>query len=119
TGTAERAIVAASEKAQELGILISVAIVDESGGSKAFRRNDGATPITAEIAANKAYTAAASGVPTHLWHEFIKDDAPLLHGFVHTDRIVIYGGGFPITEDGQIIGAIGISGGHYSQDMEC
>lgn len=117
--SAERAIAAASEKAAELGIAISVAITDEAGTPKALRRNDGATPITVEIATNKAYTSAVGGLPTHMWHEVIKEDPPLLHGLVHTNRIVIFGGGFPITEDDQIIGAIGISGGHYTQDMEC
>lgn len=117
--TADRAIAAATEKAAELGINISVAIADEAGGLKALRRNDGATPITVEIATNKAYTSAVGGLPTHMWHEIIKEDPPLLHGLVHTNRMVVFGGGFPIMEDGEIIGAIGISGGHYSQDMEC
>ncbi|WP_439397575.1 heme-binding protein [Bradyrhizobium sp. PMVTL-01] len=49
----------------------------------------------------------------------IKDDASLLHGIVHTPRLVVFGGGFPIVENGVVIGAIGLSGGHYSQDMEC
>jgi uncharacterized protein GlcG (DUF336 family) len=57
-------------------------------------------------------------MPTHVWHEFIKEDSPLLHGIVHTPRLVIFGGGFPITEAGQVIGAIGVSGGHYTDDME-
>ena len=119
SNTAERAITAASEKARELGIGISVAVTDEAGGLKALRRNDGAMPMTVGIATNKAYTAAAGGLPTHQWHEIIQNDPPLLHGLVHTDRFVVFGGGFPIVEDGQIIGAIGVSGGHYTQDMEC
>ena len=116
---AGRAIAAASKKAGELGIGISVAIADEAGTLKALVRNDGAMPLSIEVATNKAYTAAVGGLPTHVWHDVIKDDPPLLHGLVHTDRIIVFGGGFPIVEDGQIIGAIGVSGGHYSQDMEC
>jgi uncharacterized protein GlcG (DUF336 family) len=38
---------------------------------------------------------------------------------VHTPRLVVFGGGYPIRENGEMIGAIGLSGGHYSQDMEC
>ena len=34
------------------------------------------------------------------------------------DRLVIFGGGFPITLGGKVVGAIGVSGGHYTQDME-
>lgn len=116
---AKRAIEAAVEKAVELGIRITVAITDESGGLKALWRDDGAMPISVEIATNKAYTAAVGGLPTHVWHEVIKDDPPLLHGLPQTNRIVIFGGGIPIAEDGQTIGAVGISGGHYSQDIEC
>ena len=65
---------------------------------------------------DKAYTSAAYGFPTHGWFEFIKDDPPLLHGIVHTPRLVVFGGGFPIKEKGEMIGAIGISGGHYRQE---
>ena len=35
-----------------------------------------------------------------------------------TPRLTIFGGGYPVMEDGQMIGAIGISGGHYADDME-
>ena len=58
-------------------------------------------------------------MPTDGWHEFIKDDPPLAAGAVGgIDRLVIFGGGFPITVADQVVGAIGVSGGHYSQDME-
>ena len=117
--TAEQAIEAASAKAREIGIAISVAVVDEGGDLCAFRRMDGAPRLTIEIATNKAYTSASFGMPTHGWWDLIKDDPPLLHGITHTPRLVIFGGGYPITEGGQKIGAIGISGGHYTQDMQC
>lgn len=117
--TAERAAEAAASKAREIGIAISIAVVDEAGDLCAFRRMDGAPRLTIDIATNKAYTSASFGMPTHAWWDLIKDDAPLLHGITHTPRLVIFGGGFPIMQDGHKIGAIGISGGHYSQDMEC
>src|ERR1700753_3250829 len=117
--TAERAAEAAAAKAREIGIAISVAVVDEAGDLCAFRRMDGTARLTVDIATNKAYTSASFGMPTHAWWDLIKDDAPLLHGITHTPRLVIFGGGFPITQDGQKIGAIGISGGHYTQDMAC
>ena len=47
-----------------------------------------------------------------------KNDPPLLAGITHTPRLVVFGGGYPILENGQLIGAIGVSGGHYSEDME-
>jgi uncharacterized protein GlcG (DUF336 family) len=116
--TAERAIAAAAEKAVEMKIPMCIAIVDESGDLKAFRRMDGAPKLSVEIAQNKAYTAASFGMATHAWFDFIKDDAPLLHGITHTPRLVVFGGGFPIALEGGVVGAIGVSGGHYSHDME-
>jgi uncharacterized protein GlcG (DUF336 family) len=113
----DRLIEAATAKALEIGVPVAIAIVDESGQLKAFRRMDGAPLLSVEIATNKAYTAVSFGIPTHGWFDFIKGDPPLLHGIVHTPRLVVFGGGYPVTEQGQAIGAIGISGGHYEQDM--
>jgi uncharacterized protein GlcG (DUF336 family) len=117
--TAEQAVEAAAKKAVELGLRMCIAVTDEVGDLKAFRRMDGAPRLSIEIATNKAYTAASFGLPTHAWFDFIKNDPPLLHGITHTPRLVVFGGGFPIHLDGEIVGAIGLSGGHYSQDMEC
>ena len=117
--TAEQAIEAAAKKAAELGLRMCIAVTDETGDLKAFRRMDGAPKLSTEIATNKAYTAASFGMPTHAWFDFIKNDPPLLHGITHTPRLVVFGGGFPIHLEGEIVGAIGVSGGHYTQDMEC
>lgn len=113
----DRLIEAAVAKAIEINVPASISVVDESGILKAFRRMDNAPLLTVDIATNKAYTAVSFGMPTHGWFDFIKDDAPLLHGIVHTPRLVVFGGGYPVKIDGQVIGGIGISGGHYSQDM--
>jgi len=117
--TAERAVDAAAKKAAELGLKMCIAITDESGDLKAFRRMDGAPKLSIQIAQDKAYTAASFGLPTHVWYDFIKNDPPLLHGITHTPRLIVFGGGFPIVLEGEVVGAIGISGGHYNQDMEC
>lgn len=114
---ADKAIAAATAKAREIGVPMAISIVDESGTLKAFRRMDGAALLSVDIATNKAYTAVSFGIPTHGWYEFIKNDPPLLHGIVHTPRLIVFGGGFPIAEDGKTIGGIGVSGGHYEQDM--
>jgi uncharacterized protein GlcG (DUF336 family) len=56
---------------------------------------------------------------TDAWHDFIKDDPPLAAGAVGgIDRLVVFGGGFPIKVDDAVVGAIGVSGGHYTQDMQ-
>jgi uncharacterized protein GlcG (DUF336 family) len=117
--TAERAIAAAVKKAGELKLRMCIAVADEAGALKAFLRMDGAPGLAIQIAQDKAFTAASFGMPTHAWYDFIKDDPPLLHGITHTPRLIVFGGGFPIVLDGEMVGAIGLSGGHYTQDMEC
>lgn len=120
TITAELAILivnAAVAKANEVGQHSVVAVVDVAGELKAYCRMDGAPLLSVSIAQDKAYTSAAFGMPTHQWHDFIKEDAPLLHGIVHTPRLVVFGGGFPIMVDGAVVGGIGVSGGHYTDDM--
>jgi len=95
-----------------------IAICDESGNLKAFSRMDTAPLISVQIAQDKAWTAISFGIPTHQWFEFIKGDPPLLAGIVHTPRLVVFGGGYPIKVDGQVVGGIGVSGGHYSEDQQ-
>ncbi|WP_368417196.1 heme-binding protein [Falsiroseomonas sp.] len=116
--TAQKLIEAAIAKSHELKKAMCIAIVNEAGQLKAFHAMDGAPHLSIQVAQDKAYTASSFGIPTHVWWDFIKGDPPLLHGIVHTPRLVVFGGGYPVTEDGQMIGAIGISGGHYSDDME-
>ncbi len=117
--TAERIIKAAEKKAQEMGKLMSIAVCDEDGTLKAFHRMDGAALLSVQIAQDKAYTAISfGGMATHEWYDFIKNDPPLLHGIVKTERLIVFGGGYAIKTDVGIIGGIGVSGGHYSEDME-
>jgi uncharacterized protein GlcG (DUF336 family) len=108
----------AADKARAMGVPMVIAVVDESGVLKAFDRMDGAPLLSVDIAKDKAYTAAAFSMPTHAWFDFIKDDPPLLHGIVNTPRLIVFGGGYPIEIGGAVVGAVGVSGGHYTQDME-
>ena len=88
---------AITNKAEELGIKINAAVVDEGANLKAFIRMDEAALLSSEIAQNKAYTAAAFGKPTHEWYPMIKDEPALLTGIVHTNKLVVFGGGIPLT----------------------
>ena len=115
---ANRVLEAARAKAEELGIPFSIAIVDKPGNLKAFQAMDGAPVLSLDIAQNKAFSAAAYNRATHEWYDRLKNDPPLLHGIVHTPRLVIFGGGYPIKIDGELIGGIGVSGGHYTHDMQ-
>jgi uncharacterized protein GlcG (DUF336 family) len=109
----EAAIAAANEQS----LIVSVAVHDNGGNLLSFARMDGAPELSIEIAQNKSYTAIAFGLATHQWHDVIKDDEPLKVGIVQTPRLVTYGGGYPVVSDGMPIGALGVSGGHYTQDM--
>jgi len=116
---AAHAMIAAAEaKAREIGIKVGIAVVDENGVIKAFSRMDGAPLLAVSIAQDKAYTAISFSMATHEWFEFVKNDPPLLHGIIKTDRLIVFGGGYPIQAQEGIIGGIGVSGGHYSDDME-
>jgi uncharacterized protein GlcG (DUF336 family) len=119
TEAAHRIVAAAEAKAKAMGHPFVIAVCDESGVLKAFSRMDGAALLSVQIAQDKAYTAVGFGLSTDAWHEFIKNDPPLAAGAVGgIDRLVVFGGGYPLKAGDVIIGAIGVSGGHYKQDME-
>src|ERR687885_1990143 len=95
---AHRLIEAAERHANQMGHAFVIAILDESGVLKAFSRMDGAPLLSVQVAQDKAYTAAGFGLSTDGWHDFIKDDPPLATGAVGgIDRLVVFGGGYPIT----------------------
>jgi uncharacterized protein GlcG (DUF336 family) len=116
---AQEMVNAAVAKARELGVAENVAILDDGGNLKAFRRMDGASVPTIEIAQNKAYTALF-GVSSQDFFDFIKDDPSLLAGIPTLPRVAAWGGGFPIKVNGEIVGAIGLSGAPTVQnDVDC
>jgi uncharacterized protein GlcG (DUF336 family) len=115
---AERVVAAAKEKAAEIGVPAAIAVVDAEGTLKAFARMDGAALLPVRIAQQKAWTAISFGISTADWWEMVSNDEPLLHGIVHQQDVIVFAGGVPITEGGEVVGGVGISGGHHSQDHE-
>ena len=116
---AHRMIAAAEARAVGIGVPMCIAVLDIGGNLKAFSRMDGAPLPSSQVAQDKAYTANGFGMPTHEWHDVISGDAPLAAGApTGIPRLVIFGGGYPIVVDGERVGAIGVSGGHWSQDMD-
>ena len=116
---AQKMVNAAVAKARELGVTENVTILDDGGNLKAFSRMDGAPIPTIEMAQNKAYTALL-GVSTKDFFNFIQSDPSLLAGIPALSRIAAWGGGFPIKVDGEIVGAIGVSGAPTVQnDIDC
>ena len=115
---AKKMIAAAEAKAEEMKRTMVISICDEGGNLKAFSRMDGAPLLSIQLAQDKAWTSVSYGVSPDQWFEFIKNDPPLLHGIVNTPRLVVFGGGFPIKVEKQLVGGIGVSGGHWKEDME-
>ena len=116
---AQKMVDKAVAKARELAVTENVAILDDGGNLKAFSRMDGASVPTIEIAQNKAYTALF-GRSTQEFFNFIQGDPSLLAGVPTLARVAAWGGGFPVKVDGEVIGAIGVSGAPAVQnDVDC
>ena len=116
---AQKMVDEAVAKARTIGVSENVAVLDDGGNLKAFHRMDGAPILSIEIAQNKAYTALF-GVPTQDFFDFIRRDPSLLAGIPTLARVAAYGGGLPIKVDGELVGAIGVSGAPTVQnDIDC
>lgn len=110
-------VAAALEAGRDLGIELAVAVTDATGNLRAFERADAAPFLTASVAVDKAWTSASFGFPTHVWNDYVTND-PKVAPLAHLPRMVAVGGGYPILENGKLIGGIGISGGSYQQDQD-
>jgi uncharacterized protein GlcG (DUF336 family) len=116
---ARRAIVAAETKATEIGVPMNVAVVDEGGNLVAFARMDGAWLGSIDIAQNKAYTACSFDMSTKDLGPLAQPNQPLFG--IHASnqgQLIIFAGGIPLENGGEIAGAIGVSGGSVEQDQE-
>ena len=115
-----RVLQAAQAYAAEQGLAITAVVVDGAGAPLAVARMDGAEPRSAELALNKAFTAANFQVPTH---ELGPDAArPAFRSLVISSRgrIMNAGGGIPIVEGPAVRGAIGVAGSpNPGQDVLC
>jgi len=115
--TAAALVEAAREAAGTIGIEVAIAVTDGAGNLKTFERTDGAAFLTAEVAIDKAWTAASYGIATHVWNAYITGD-PKVAQLAHRPRLVAVGVGYPVKETGKVIGGIGVSGGTYQQDQD-
>jgi uncharacterized protein GlcG (DUF336 family) len=116
---ARKMVDAVVAKAKEIGASENVVILDDGGNLKAFIRMDRAPIPTIEMAQNKAYTALL-GVSTQDFFNFIQGDPSLLAGIPALPRIAAWGGGLPIKVNGELVGAIGVSGAPTVQnDIDC
>jgi uncharacterized protein GlcG (DUF336 family) len=114
-------LAAARAKAEEIGVKQTICVCDESGNVIALHRLPGARLTGVEIAFAKAFTAAGHERATHKFNE--PPNGPALPGneafgisHMYPGRFAIFVGGFPIEHDGQVVGAVGVSGGNGDQD---
>lgn len=108
---------AAMKKAEEIGALMNVAVVDEGANLVAFARMDGAWLGSGDIAMKKARTARLFDMPTG---EIGKLSQPggALYNIEHSNQgLITFPGGLPLTDEGGVvIGAIGVSGSTVEDD---
>ena|SRR2546425_10873903 len=118
---AQQIIERAQSKATELGIRMTVAVVDQGGLLVALARMDGAPPISPQIAEAKAVGAAMLNRDGAALAELAKDRPAF---FSVADRLVrvplVPGlGSILIKRGDELLGAVGVSGGRPDQDLEC
>ena len=99
--TAEQAIEGAAKKAAEFGLRMCIAVTDEAGDLKAFRRMDGAPELSTEISHEQGLYRRLLRHADPCLVRLHQDDPLLLHGITHTPRLVVFGGGFPIHLEGE------------------
>jgi ATP:cob(I)alamin adenosyltransferase len=115
---AKKMSAAARVKAEEMGVPIVFSVVDQGGNLTYFERMEDALMVSIDISINKAYTANALKMSTDKVAGVVKEDGSL-YGLQWTNdgRMVVFGGGYPIKINGQIVGGIGVSGGSVDEDM--
>lgn len=117
---AQRSIVAAHAEAVSRGVLVSAAVVDAGGNLIAFGRMDGAEIAGPVLAVDKAYTAVANRIATAELAQLAAPGGELFG--LHANgggRFVIFGGGVPVFDGDDVVGAVGVSGASTADDDAC
>ncbi|WP_462380459.1 heme-binding protein [Pseudomonas sp. Marseille-QA0892] len=110
-----RMLAAARDEAQKNDWKVAIAVVDDGGHPLALERLDGCAPIGAYIAMEKARSAAMGRRETKGYEEMVNGGRT---AFVTAPIVTALEGGVPVVHDGQVIGAIGVSGVKADQDAQ-
>ena len=105
--------------ARKIGAKMVVAVVDTGGHLVALKRDDNAFAASVSIATDKGITGATFGLSTDDLCNALKSSPMALDGISRRPNTIMFGGGYPIISNGEIIGGIGVSGGSEEQDREC
>jgi glc operon protein GlcG len=113
---AQRVLTAAQAELDRTGRGAAVAVVDHHGELVAFVRTDGCRLPSITIAINKAFTAARERTPSQAVGEASRSEAFPMTNF-GDPRYVGWGGGIPLVVNGDVVGAIGVSGLPEADDI--
>jgi uncharacterized protein GlcG (DUF336 family) len=114
---ARRIIAAAEKKAAEIGQPMNIAVADAGGNLIAHVRMDNAWLGSVDISIKKAWTSRAFDITTKdLAANSQSGDQFFGINASNDGRVMIFAGGIPLKKDGQVVGAIGVSGGSGEQD---
>lgn len=105
-----RMIDAAMAEAQVMSVAATVVVVDESGVTKEMLRMDGAPLVSVQTAINKAYAAAAIGMPPEEFYTAIESDGGAVAEFATRPGLALIAGALPLIAEGKVAGAIGVAG---------
>ncbi|MBV9196926.1 MAG: heme-binding protein [Solirubrobacterales bacterium] len=97
-------------EAEAMSVSVTVVVVDESGVTKEMLRMDGAPLVSVQTALNKAYAAAAIGMPSDDFYAAIESDDAAVWEFATRPGLALIAGGLPVLADGRVAGAVGVAG---------
>ena len=116
---ARRIIAAATKKAEDIKQPMNIAVVDAGGNLLAFERMEDAWLGSIDISIKKAWTSRAFNITTQDLAQHSQSGNQFFGIHASNDgKVMIFAGGIPIKQDGQVVGAIGVSGGSGDQDHE-
>lgn len=114
---ARRVIAAAEKQAGKIKQPMNIAVADAGGNLVAHVRMDGAWLGSIDISIKKAYTSRAFDIATKDLAEHSQSGGQFFGIHASNEgRIMIFAGGIPLRRDGEVVGAIGVSGGSGEQD---
>lgn len=111
---------AAKAKALEIGAPMSIAVVDAGANLLSFNRMDGAELAGPNLAVDKAYTSVTNRIATGELRSRIAPDGDLPGMNANgSGRYIAFAGGIPCWDGDRVVGAIGVSGGSWDEDLIC
>lgn len=113
---AQAVLARALDAAKSQNVPVAAVVVDDAGRMVSAARMDGVGFMNINVAFRKAATSANFGYPTQAMADLASKEPLILAAFTGDPDVMALAGGMPLRNDGVVIGAIGVAGGHYAQD---